>query len=172
MHASEKKELFPKDPNKTYSLMGLVDGDSIRVERGPENTVMSYPHLLVRELLLFLVVFIVILVVSMVFNAPLEEPANALHSTNPAKAPWYFVGIQELVSYSAFVGGILVPGVIILSLLLLPYLDRNPRGIGVWFSGTRKFGIVMFSLFVIVMVVLILIGEFLRGPNWIIYWPW
>ena len=172
MHASEKKELFPKDPNKTYSLMGLVDGDSIRVERGPENTVMSYPHLLVRELLLFLVVFIVILGVSMVFNAPLEEPANALHSTNPAKAPWYFVGIQELVSYSAFVGGILVPGVIILSLLLLPYLDRNPRGIGVWFSGTRKFGIVMFSLFVIAMVVFFLIGEFLRGPNWIIYWPW
>ena len=74
--------------------MGLVEGDSFRVERDPENTVMSYPHLIVRELLLFLMVFIVILGVSMIFNAPLEEPANALHSTNPAKAPWYFVGIQ------------------------------------------------------------------------------
>ena len=170
MQVSEKKEIFPK--NKTYSLMGLVEGDSFRVERDPENTVMSYPHLVVRELLLFLVVFIVVLVVSMIFNAPLEEPANALHSTNPAKAPWYFVGIQELVSYSAFLGGIVAPGLIVLSLFALPYLDRNPRGVGVWFSGTRKFGIAAFSLFVIVMVVLILIGEFLRGPNWNIYWPW
>ncbi len=152
--------------------MGLVEGDSFRVERDPENTVMSYPHLVVREILLFLVVFIVVLVVSMIFNAPLEEPANALHSTNPAKAPWYFVGIQELVSYSAFLGGIVAPGLIVLSLFALPYLDRNPRGVGVWFSGTRKFGIVAFTLFVIVMVVLILIGEFLRGPNWNIYWPW
>ena len=172
MHASGKKEIFPRDSDKTYSLLGLVEGEAFQVERGPENTVMSWPNLLVRELLLFLVVFVVILGVSLLFNAPLEAPANPLHSTNPAKAPWYFVGIQELVSYSAFLGGIVVPAVIVLSLLLLPYLDRNPSGVGVWFSGERKFGIVVFSLFVIAMVALILIGEFLRGPNWEIFWPW
>ena len=170
--AVKKEELFPRDPNKTYSLMALVEGESFQVEQGPDDTLPSWPHLMVRELLLFLVVFIVILGVSMVFNAPLEEAANPLHSTNPAKAPWYFVGIQELVSYSAFMGGIVAPGVIVLSLLLLPYLDRNPKGTGVWFSPDRKIATLLFTLFVIAMGVLILIGQFVRGPNWALYWPW
>ena len=95
---------------------------------------------MLRELLVFLLVVIAVLGVSLAFNAPLEEPANALHSTNPAKAPWYFVGIQELVSYSALLGGIVVPTVIVLSLLLLPYLDRNPKGTGVWFSPRSQDG--------------------------------
>ena len=146
--------------------MAVVDGETFNVERGPEDTVQSWPHLMVRELLLFLLVFVVILGVSLVFNAPLEEAANPLHSTNPAKAPWYFVGIQELVSYSAFLGGIVAPAVIVLSLLLLPYLDRNPKGTGVWFSRDRRVATLLFTMFVIAMVVLILIGQFLRGPNW------
>lgn len=168
----KRDEIFPKDPNKTYSLMGIVEGQSFHVDKGPEDTVHSWPHLILREFLLFLLVFIVILGVSLVFDAPLEEPANALHSTNPAKAPWYFVGIQELVSYSALLGGILIPGAIVLSLLLLPYLDRNPKGTGVWFSGDRKVGILLFTFFVVTMAVLILIGELVRGPNWELYWPW
>lgn len=172
MQTVKKDQIFPRNPNKTYSLMAIVEGESFQVDRGPEDTVASWPHLVVRELLLFLLVAVVILVVSLLFNAPLEEPANALHSTNPAKAPWYFVGIQELVSYSAFLGGIVAPAVIVLALLLLPYLDRNPRGTGVWFSPDRKVATVLFTLFVIVMVVLILIGQFLRGPNWGLYWPW
>jgi quinol-cytochrome oxidoreductase complex cytochrome b subunit len=172
MAAVEKVEIYPKDPDKTYSLMAIVEGESLQVEKGPEETVHTWPHLIVRELLLFLIVCIVILAVSLVFDAPLEEPANPLHSTNPAKAPWYFVGIQELVSYSAFLGGILIPAVIVLSLLFLPYLDRNPTGTGVWFSGNRKAGILLFSLFVVTMIILIVIGEFFRGPNWALYWPW
>src|SRR6516225_8481390 len=98
MRAQPKAEIGPRDPNKTYSLMAIVDGESLAVEKGPEDTVSTWPHLMIRELLVFLVL-----------NAPLEEPANALHSPNPAKAPWYFVGIQELVSYSALLGGIVVP---------------------------------------------------------------
>lgn len=172
MQAVQKEEIFPRDPNKTYSLMAIVEGESFHVEKGPEDTVSSWPHLLVRELLLFLVVCIVILGVSLLFNAPLEEPANALHSTNPAKAPWYFVGIQELVSYSAFLGGIVIPALIVMSLLFLPYLDRNPKGTGVWFSRDRKVAILLFTIFVLTMVVLILIGQFVRGPNWGLYWPW
>lgn len=168
----EKEEMFPRDPNKTYSLMAIVNGESFHVEEGPEDTVQSWPNLMIREVLVFLLVFVVILGVSLVFNAPLEEAANALHSTNPAKAPWYFIGIQELVSYSAFLGGIVAPGVIVLSLLFLPYLDRNPKGTGVWFSRDRRVAILMFTIFVISMVVLILIGQFLRGPNWGLYWPW
>lgn len=172
MQAVKKQEIFPRDPNKTYSLVAVVEGESFHVERGPEETVQSWPHLMVRELLLFLLVAVAILGISLLFNAPLEEPANPLHSTNPAKAPWYFVGIQELVSYSAFLGGIVVPALIVLSLLLLPYLDRNPKGTGVWFSRDRKVANVLFTIFVITMIVLILVGQFLRGPNWSLYWPW
>lgn len=168
----EKEEIFPRDPNKTYSLMAIVEGDSFQVEQDPDNTLQSWPHLMVRELFLFLLVFAVILGVSLLFNAPLEEAANPLHSTNPAKAPWYFVGIQELVSYSAFLGGIVAPALIVLSLLLLPYLDRNPKGAGVWFSPDRRIAVILFTLFVIAMIVLILIGQFVRGPNWVMYWPW
>ena len=170
--AAKKEEIFPRDPNKTYSLMAIVEGGTFNVEKGPEDTLQSWPHLMVRELLLFLLVLVVILGVSLLFNAPLEEAANPLHSTNPAKAPWYFVGIQELVSYSAFLGGIVAPAVIVFSLLLLPYLDRNPQGTGVWFSSHRKVAITLFTLFVISMIVLILIGQFVRGPNWGLYWPW
>ena len=172
MQPVKKEEIFPRDPNKTYSLMAIVEGESLHVEEGPEETLQSWPHLMVRELLVFLLVFIVILGVSLLFNAPLEEAANPLHSTNPAKAPWYFVGIQELVSYSAFLGGIVAPAVIVLSLLLLPYLDRNPKGTGIWFSRDRKIAIPLFTVFVIAMVILILIGQFVRGPNWNLYWPW
>ncbi|GAB7025341.1 cytochrome b family protein [Geotalea toluenoxydans] len=172
MQAVKKEEIFPKDTNKTYSLMAIVEGESFHVERGPEDTVQTWPHLMVRELLLFLVVLVVILGVSLLFNAPLEEAANPLHSTNPAKAPWYFVGIQELVSYSAFLGGIVVPIGIVLGLLLLPYLDRNPKGTGVWFSRDRKLANLLFTVFVVAMVVLIIIGQYVRGPNWVMHWPW
>ena len=119
-----------------------------------------------------MIVLVAIIGVSLLFNAPLEEAANPLHSTNPAKAPWYFVGIQELVSYSAFLGGIVVPIGIVAGLLLLPYLDRNPKGTGVWFSRDRKLATLLFSIFVVAMVVLILIGQFVRGPNWVMRWPW
>ena len=172
MQSVKKEEIFPRDANKTYSLMAIVEGESFHVERGPEDTVQTWPHLMVRELLLFLVVLVAIIGVSLLFNAPLEEAANPLHSTNPAKAPWYFVGIQELVSYSAFLGGIVVPIGIVAGLLLLPYLDRNPKGTGVWFSRDRKLATLLFSIFVVAMVVLILIGQFVRGPNWVMRWPW
>lgn len=166
------EEIFPRDPNKTYSLMAIVEGESFNVDQGPDDTVQSWPHLMVRELLLFLVICVAVLGISLLFNAPLEEAANPLHSTNPAKAPWYFVGIQELVSYSAFLGGIVAPAVIVLSLLLLPYLDRNPKGTGVWFSPDRRVATLLFSVFVIIMVMLIVIGQFLRGPNWTLHLPW
>ena len=168
----KREEIFPRDPDKTYSLMAIVEGESFQVDKGPDDTLQSWPHLMVRELLLLLAVCIVILGVSLVFNAPLEEAANPLHSTNPAKAPWYFVGIQELVSYSAFLGGIVLPAVMVLSLLFLPYLDRNPKGTGVWFSRDRRVATVLFTIFVVAMVALILVGQFVRGPNWVLKWPW
>jgi quinol-cytochrome oxidoreductase complex cytochrome b subunit len=172
MRAQPKAEIGPRDPNKTYSLMAIVDGESLAVEKGPEDTVSTWPHLMIRELLVFLVILIAVLGVSLVLNAPLEEPANALHSPNPAKAPWYFVGIQELVSYSALLGGIVVPTLLVLSLILLPYLDRHPRGTGVWFSRDRRVAILVFTVFAVAMAALIFVGQVLRGPNWALRWPW
>ncbi len=172
MGTNEKKEIFPKDPNKTYALMEIAEGTSFQVEKGPEDTVLSWPHLVLRELLLFLTVFIVILGFALLFDAPLEGPANPLHPPNPAKAPWYFVGIQELVSYSAFLGGILVPTLVMVILLFLPYLDRDPRGVGVWVSRYRRKANLLFLAFVLAVVVPILVGQYLRGPNWQFYWPW
>ena len=168
----DREEIFPKDPDKTYALMEIVEGSSLQIDRGPENTVFSWPHLIFRELILFLAVFVVIVGLSLIFDAPLEEPANPLHPPNPAKAPWYFVGIQEMVSYSAFMGGILIPVLIGLFFLLLPYLDRNPKGVGVWFSRERRLANTLFVLFIIAVIVSIMVGEFGRGPNWQFYWPW
>ena len=89
-----------------------------------------------------------ILVVSLLFNAPLEEPVNVMHPPNPAKAPWYFLGLQEMVSYSAFWGGIGIPTIFVILLLLAPYLDRAPGGVGKWFARERLLANTLFLTFV------------------------
>ena len=86
------------------------------------------------ELLVLLLTIAGVLVVSLFFNAPLEQPVNVMHPPNPAKAPWYFLGLQEQVSYSAFWGGIGVPAIEVLLLLLVPYIDRKLAGVGRWFA--------------------------------------
>ncbi len=172
MPENEKEEIFPKDPDKTYALMEVVEGTSFHVDKGPENTVLSWPHLVLREFILFLLVFVVILALSLLFNAPLEEHANPLHPPNPAKAPWYFVGLQEWVSYSALYGGIFVPVLLVVFLFFLPYLDRNPKGVGVWFSRDRMLAHILFTAFIVIMILSILVGEYTRGPNWQFFWPW
>src|SRR3990172_11906143 len=118
----------------TYGLMALVKGKRATVNRGPENTVMSWPHLFWAELAVFMVTVAVTLVFSYYSDAPLKELANPAIPENPAKAPWYFLGIQELVSYSAFMGGLVIPAIAVLGLALIPFLDRRPGGEGVWFG--------------------------------------
>jgi len=98
------------DDKKTYGVQGLVRGPLTKVNNIPDNTVFSWPNLFLSELFVFVMTLSVILVLSLLFNAPLEEPVNVMHPPNPAKAPWYFLGLQEMVSYSAFWGGIGVPG--------------------------------------------------------------
>jgi len=164
---------FPAS-TRSYGLMALTDRPAQPVvESDPEeNEVLSWPHLLYRELLLLLAVLVVLHVIALVFNAPLEEIANATVTPNPAKAPWYFLGLQELVHYSAFVGGVVVPTIIVAALVALPYVDRNPRGVGVWFSRERRWANLIFGAFAVVAVVLTIIGTFFRGPNWAWVWPW
>jgi quinol-cytochrome oxidoreductase complex cytochrome b subunit len=122
-------------PTKTYGLMAVVRGRTAVVGRGPEGTVSSWPHLLWAEAAVFMFTVAVTLALSYYFDAPLKEMANPAVPENPAKAPWYFLGLQELVSYSAFMGGVGIPTVALIGLGLIPYLDRDPRGVGKWFGG-------------------------------------
>ncbi|HXI02817.1 MAG TPA: cytochrome b N-terminal domain-containing protein [Candidatus Saccharimonadales bacterium] len=128
------KKVFEPLATKTYGLMALVKGRRPAVNRGPENTVMSWPHLFWAELAVFMLTTAVCLVLAFHFDAPLKELANPAVPENPAKAPWYFLGLQELVSYSAFMGGLLIPLVAWLGLALIPFLDRRSGGEGVWFG--------------------------------------
>jgi cytochrome b-561 len=163
---------FPAS-TRSYGLMALADRPALPVaEVEPDEEVMAWPHLLSRELLLLLIVLVALHVVALVFNAPLEEIADPTRTPNPAKAPWYFLGLQELVHYSALVGGVLVPTLVVLALVLVPYLDRSRRGAGVWFARERRLANAIFGTLATTAVVLTLIGMFFRGPNWRWIWPW
>ncbi|MBI4903719.1 MAG: cytochrome b N-terminal domain-containing protein [Acidobacteria bacterium] len=157
---------------QAFGFMGLVRGPFTKVGNVPENTVFSWPNLLVAELFVFILTVAVILVISLLFHAPLEEPVNAMHPPNPAKAPWYFLGLQELVSYSAFWGGVGIPGLEVLILMLVPYLDRGSGGIGKWFAKERLMANTLFLTFTFLNIFLIIIGTLFRGPNWEFTVPW
>jgi quinol-cytochrome oxidoreductase complex cytochrome b subunit len=185
MRRAEPKEM-PR--SKSYSLFGLTPGTSVAVmssmgleERGQ---VASSPNLTRRMILVFLVVFNVTLAMALLFNAPLEGPANPAVTPNPAKAPWYFVWLQELVSSTTvhlgsftisggFLGGILVPGVLLAALILWPFFDRSPAGVeGVWFARERTRQNAAFAIITVAIIILIIVGVYLRGPYWHLYWPW
>jgi len=156
---------------KIYGLQGFVRGPFTKIGNTPDDSVYSWPNLLMAELFVFVLTISAILVVSLLFNAPLEQPVNVMHPPNPAKAPWYFLGLQEMVSYSAFWGGIGIPGLMVAVLLLVPYIDRSAHGVGKWFAKERLLANTIFLTLVIVNVIFIVIGTFFRGPNWSLVWP-
>ena len=157
---------------KTYGLMELARGTTPAVGINPEEEVFTWPNLVFREILLFMAMVAVLLVLAIFWNAPLEEIANPVHPPNPAKAPWYFLGLQELVAYSAFWGGVVVPALLVTALMALPYIDRKRKGVGVWFSGERKVALTVFTICLSAAVVLTVIGTAFRGPNWSFQLPW
>jgi len=159
-----KLRIEPKE--KVFGLQGFVRGPFTKVGNVPDESVFSWPNLLVAELFVFVLTVSAILLISLLFNAPLEEPVNVMHPPNPAKAPWYFLGLQEMVSYSAFWGGIGIPGLMVALLILVPYLDRTTKGVGRWFAKERLLANMIFLSLVILNVIFIVIGTFFRGPNW------
>jgi quinol-cytochrome oxidoreductase complex cytochrome b subunit len=159
-------------PTKSYGLMELARGTTPAVGINPDDEVFTWPHLVFREILLLMATISVVLVLAIFWNAPLEEIANPVHPPNPAKAPWYFLGLQELVAYSAFWGGVVVPGLLVTALIALPYIDRKRVGVGVWFSRERKVAITMFSVCLSAAIILTVIGTAFRGPNWAFQLPW
>ncbi|MGE0452112.1 MAG: cytochrome b N-terminal domain-containing protein [Vicinamibacteria bacterium] len=157
---------------KSFGVMGLVRGPFRKIGATPDNTLYSWPNLFLAELFCFALAVVAVLLAALLFNAPLEAPANPTHPPNPSKAPWYFLGLQELVSYSAFWGGIGIPTLFAVALLLLPYLDRSPKGVGVWFSRQRLLANTVFTLLLVTNLVLIVLGTFFRGANWALVVPW
>jgi len=140
---------------------------------GWQKEVHVWPFLLRVEFLAAIIVTIILMVWSITLSAPLEEPANPNLTMNPAKAPWYFLGLQEmLVYFDPWIAGVLMPGLIIGGLIIIPYIDTNPLGSGYYTWKQRKFALSTFFFgFVILWVAMIIIGTFIRGPGWQWYWP-
>jgi quinol-cytochrome oxidoreductase complex cytochrome b subunit len=157
--------------DKTYGLMEVVTGKPIFETITPEeeeDAVFSYPYAFFREAIALMVTVTGVMLISLLFSAPLEELANPAKTPNPAKAPWYFLGLQELVSHSALLGGVVAPTLMVFALLAIPYFDRNPSRR----PSDRKWAIWLFTLFVVVNLVLIVVGTFFRGPGWAFVPPW
>lgn len=127
--------VFTEEPNKTYHLAAIVKGRTPAVGKGPEHTVPSMPHLFYAELGVLMFTTFICLALAFISDAPLKELANPLVPENPAKAPWYFLGLQEIVSFSAFTGGIGIPMLCWIGLGLIPFLDKETEGTGEWFGG-------------------------------------
>ncbi|MBI4462620.1 MAG: cytochrome C [Acidobacteria bacterium] len=140
---------------------------------GWDREVHVWPFLMRIEFLAAIIVTFILMVWSITLNAPLEEPANPNLTMNPAKAPWYFLGLQEmLVYFDPWIAGVLMPTLIIIGLMAIPYLDTNPLGNGYYTFRQRKFAILAFCFgFLVLWVTMIFIGTFIRGPGWMWFWP-
>jgi hypothetical protein len=147
----------------------------IRKAVGPgDDKVHCWPHLVRAEFICAILVMVLLIVWSVLSDAPLEEPANPTRTPNPSKAPWYFLGLQEmLVFFDPWHAGVVLPSLIIVGLMVLPYIDINPKGNGYYCFKDRKYEILTFYLgFHVLWVSLIIIGTFLRGPGWNWFWFW
>lgn len=136
--------------------------------------VHTWPYLVRLEMLAALVFVVVLTVWSIALDAPLEEMADPKNTPNPSKAPWYFLGLQELLTYfDAWMAGGVIPVLIIVGLMLIPYLDNNPEGSGYFTLKQRPFAVGVFLFgFVVLWILPMLVGTFMRGPGWHFFWPW
>lgn len=151
----------------------IAKGEPIFEKAEKDEKIFTWPDLVYIELICMVLLSIVLIVWSIVLEAPLEEPANPSVAPNPSKAPWYFLGLQEmLVYFDPWIAGVFLPVLIILGLMAIPYLDLNPKGSGYYTFKERPFAIVTFSFgFLILWILLIVFGTFLRGPNWNFFGP-
>ena len=182
------KAEVPPGRTKTYTLLGIARGTSPTIRasslEAPDTTVNSVPDLTRRIAIVVLGTIAFVSIVAVFVHSPLEEPANALVTPNPAKAPWYFLWLQEIVTDTtiklgkftvngAFVGGVILPGLLVALLAAWPWIDRSPgAAAGRWLPKDRRTQNLVFLLLVLGVLVLTFIGTFCRGPYWHLYWPW
>jgi Cytochrome b(C-terminal)/b6/petD len=140
---------------------------------GWDREVHVWPFLLRIEFLATIIVTLILMVWSITLDAPLEEPANPTLTMNPSKAPWYFLGLQEmLVYFDPWMAGVVLPSLILVGLMAIPYMDANPLGNGYYTYRQRKFAILSFCFgFLVLWLSMVVIGTFIRGPGWIWFWP-
>ena len=165
----------------TWYAMKKAVANDIRIEKGEptfeqtetNDKVLVFPYLIFIEFVVALAYGAMLVFWSIFLKAPLEEPANPTVSPNPSKAPWYFLGLQEmLVYYDPWIAGVLLPTFIILGLCAIPYIDRDPAGSGFYsFKSRRPIIITYLFGFWILWILLIITGTFLRGPNWNFFGP-
>lgn len=138
------------------------------------DKVHAWPHLVRAEFICAVLAMLALLVWSLAVDAPLEEPSNPTKTPNPSKAPWYFLGLQEmLVYFDPWIAGVVLPSLIIVGLMVIPYIDINPKGNGYYTWKERKFAVATYCFgFLILWVSLIVVGVFLRGPGWNFFAPW
>ena len=142
-------------------------------QKGWAREVAVWPYLLRMEFLAAIIVTIILMVWSITLDAPLEEPANPSLTMNPSKAPWYFLGLQEmLVYFDPWIAGVVMPTLIIIGLIVIPYIDENPLGNGYYTYKQRRFAIWAFVFgFIILWCSMIVIGTLIRGPGWMWFRP-
>ena len=142
-------------------------------KKGWAREVHVWPFLLRIEFLAAVIVTAILMVWSIALDAPLEEPANPTLTMNPAKAPWYFLGLQEmLVYFDPWIAGVVMPTLVIVGLIVIPYIDTNPLGNGYYTFKQRKSAICAFLFgFIVLWCVMVVIGTIIRGPGWMWFWP-
>ncbi len=160
---------------KPYRLLALVKQDAVvRVQKEPDDTVMTWPHLLSIEFFAAAVMSIFLILMGVFINAPLEELANGNVTPAVAKAPWYLVGLQELLAYfHPVVAGVLGPALILVGAALIPFIDRGPKGDG----GSprpsdRKVAVLLFTIILAAGLTVTFLGAFFRGPGYAWTMPW
>ena len=138
------------------------------------DKVYVWPYLVRIELICTIICMLILTVWSITIDAPLEEAANPTKTPNPSKAPWYFLGLQEmLVYFDPWMAGVVLPTLIIIGLMVIPYVDINPKGNGYYTFKERRFAISVFLFgFLVLWIALIILGVFFRGPGWNLFWPW
>jgi quinol-cytochrome oxidoreductase complex cytochrome b subunit len=184
----QKEEKTAPVKSKTYSLLGITNGTTVHVQNTmvdeEKNSVPSTPHLTRRIWLTTLGTFVGTVILTMIFRAPLETAANPSVTPNPAKAPWYFLWLQEIVTITtvtlgsftingALIGGILLPGILLVLAAWWPYRDKSSiNSVGVWFAPERRRQNMVFLGICLLVIIFTIIGTYLRGPYWNFYWPW
>lgn len=183
-------EKRPTEPSatKTYTLLGVARGTAPAISasslEAPDLDVNAVPDLTRRAAIVVLGTFALVSILASGIPSPLEEPANALVTPNPAKAPWYFLWLQEIVTDTtirlgtftvngAFLGGVILPGLLVTLLTIWPWFDKSPSSaVGVWFPRSRRTQNAVFLAIAFLIVVFTIVGMVMRGPYWNFYWPW
>lgn len=174
-------QVFSRQPDRTYGLVEVMPRETPMVEKGPEDTRFSWPHLLIWEVLVFLGITLLVFVMSLLLQAPLREAANPDLTENPAKAPWYFLNLQELLLHmNPSLAGVIVPTIVIFFLMSIPYLDRAVKDVGIWFASRNgKLITLLTTIYTVPLLAgLILFDQYIRVrsivaqpeiiPGWII----